>query len=251
MAGLVMLTGSSALAGRAQEVVAATYPDARFVIERSGSRLNNLRQRVARRGVVRAAGQVGFRALHARMTRHAKPRVDAMWEASGLPREPVDPSRVHGVDSLNSDAAHDIIRTLAPDVAIVFSARKLSGATIAACDAPILNLHPGITPAYRGVHTGYWALRRNDAANFGATVHLIDEGLDTGPIVEQVFCRREGSVATYNTVLVLAGLPALFRAVSAAKNGDLKTSPAGPPAPLFFEPTLWSYLVGGVSRGVW
>ena len=51
---------------------------------------------------------------------------------------------------------------------------------------PVLNYHAGITPKYRGMNGGYWALATGDAGNFGATVHLVDAGVDTGGVLHQV-----------------------------------------------------------------
>ena len=44
-----------------------------------------------------------------------------------------------------------------------------------------LNVHPGILPNYRGLDPVKWSIRNLDP--LGATVHLIDEGIDTGPIL--------------------------------------------------------------------
>ncbi len=46
-----------------------------------------------------------------------------------------------------------------------------------------LNLHPAYLPWNRGWHTPSWAII--DGTPFGATLHWIDEGLDTGPIALQ------------------------------------------------------------------
>lgn len=48
----------------------------------------------------------------------------------------------------------------------------------------ILNIHPALLPAYPGID----AIRRAwDAGEtvFGVTVHLVDEGMDTGPVLKQ------------------------------------------------------------------
>ncbi len=47
-----------------------------------------------------------------------------------------------------------------------------------------LNVHSALLPAYRGVHPVSWALV-DGAAETGVTVHGIDAGVDTGPIVAQ------------------------------------------------------------------
>jgi len=45
----------------------------------------------------------------------------------------------------------------------------------------MLNAHPGLLPEYRGLDPVCWALSNHDPQ--GATVHFIDEGIDTGPIL--------------------------------------------------------------------
>ncbi len=53
----------------------------------------------------------------------------------------------------------------------------------------IINVHPALIPAFCG--TGYYGLRVHEAALArgvkitGATVHFVDEGMDTGPIIMQ------------------------------------------------------------------
>jgi len=48
--------------------------------------------------------------------------------------------------------------------------------------ARALNFHPGLLPAYAGLHAHQWAIR-NGEAEFGVTVHMIEAGLDTGDVV--------------------------------------------------------------------
>lgn len=45
----------------------------------------------------------------------------------------------------------------------------------------LLNAHPGYLPDYRGLDPVCWAVSRGDPQ--GATVHFMDEGIDTGPIL--------------------------------------------------------------------
>ena len=46
----------------------------------------------------------------------------------------------------------------------------------------IINLHPSLLPKYPGLNTHIQALENKDTYH-GATVHLVDEGLDTGKII--------------------------------------------------------------------
>jgi len=49
----------------------------------------------------------------------------------------------------------------------------------------VLGGHPGITPAYRGSHSAFWAIYSQKPEDVGCTVFLIDSGVDTGDIVAQ------------------------------------------------------------------
>jgi methionyl-tRNA formyltransferase len=48
----------------------------------------------------------------------------------------------------------------------------------------IINLHPGRLPQYRGVRPVNWALRNREDLH-GVTIHVIDTGVDSGPILAE------------------------------------------------------------------
>ncbi len=52
-------------------------------------------------------------------------------------------------------------------------------------DGRALNMHPGPLPEYAGLHVHQWAIR-NGEARHGATIHVMEAGVDTGPIVDMV-----------------------------------------------------------------
>ncbi len=66
---------------------------------------------------------------------------------------------------------------------------KVPAALIKHYENRIINIHPSLIPAFCG--TGYYGLRVHEAALSrgvkitGATVHFVDEGMDTGPIIMQ------------------------------------------------------------------
>jgi phosphoribosylglycinamide formyltransferase-1 len=62
--------------------------------------------------------------------------------------------------------------------------RLLSVAFVRAFAGRILNVHPALLPAFPGLHAQRQALEHGVKVS-GATVHLVDEGLDSGPIVAQ------------------------------------------------------------------
>ena len=81
--------------------------------------------------------------------------------------------------------ATEAIRSIAPQAAI--AACFLWRLPREACETPplgILNVHPSLLPAGRGPEPVFWTLRRGEPVT-GVTVHRMDAGFDTGPIVAQ------------------------------------------------------------------
>lgn len=62
--------------------------------------------------------------------------------------------------------------------------RRLSGGFIADFPGRILNVHPSLLPAFPGMHAQKQAFDHGVKVS-GATVHLVEEALDAGPIVLQ------------------------------------------------------------------
>ncbi len=62
--------------------------------------------------------------------------------------------------------------------------KLLSPAIIKKFRGRIMNVHPGLLPAFPGLHAQRQAVEYGVRWS-GATVHLVDEGLDTGPIILQ------------------------------------------------------------------
>ena len=62
--------------------------------------------------------------------------------------------------------------------------RILSPAFVRAWQGRLMNIHPSLLPAFPGLHAQRQALHHG-VRIAGATVHFVDEGVDTGPIVLQ------------------------------------------------------------------
>jgi methionyl-tRNA formyltransferase len=67
----------------------------------------------------------------------------------------------------------------------------------------VLNVHPGPLPEYRGCHPVEHAVL-DGAAEFGATLHLCDSGIDTGPVIDEERIHEERiPVTTLDTARTL------------------------------------------------
>lgn len=74
---------------------------------------------------------------------------------------------------------------LNPDlIALSGFMRILSVDIIRAFPKRIINIHPALLPKYPGLHTHERVLQAGDTEH-GTTVHFVDEGVDTGPIIAQ------------------------------------------------------------------
>ena len=62
--------------------------------------------------------------------------------------------------------------------------RLLSGGFVGHFAGRMLNIHPSLLPAFPGLHPHRQALAHGVRVS-GATVHFVDDGVDTGPIVLQ------------------------------------------------------------------
>jgi methionyl-tRNA formyltransferase len=78
------------------------------------------------------------------------------------------------------------MRRLEPGVVLVFGTGLLRQPLIDAFPGRILNIHLGLSPFYRGAGTNFWPLVNREPEYCGATIHFLDAGVDTGPVIAHV-----------------------------------------------------------------
>lgn len=157
------------------------------------------------------------------------------------------------VENINSWATRETLRVENPKAVIVISTRMIDRKTRRSIDVPFINYHSGINPNYRGMFAGYFALANREPENFGATVHLIDDGVDTGDILYQskVQAQPEDNFHTYLWRIAAGSRHIMVKAVQDAINQDLKPKKVNMPSLQYFAPTLGGYLWAGMARKVW
>ena len=167
--------------------------------------------------------------------------------------EPRSDQRIVNLASADSPDLADAIRQMQAEIVLLAGCRMLSKTTLAAIHCPVLNYHAGITPKYRGMNGGYWALATGDAGNFGATVHLVDAGVDTGDVLHQVHGKPQPGDNLTNYALRLAALSRdiCIRGVEDALDGRLAPAKPDMPSKQWYHPTIWFYLWTGLTKGVW
>lgn len=86
----------------------------------------------------------------------------------------------------NDPAVVGAIRAVAPDLLLVFGTGLLQAGLIDAFPGRIFNIHLGLSPYYRGAGTNFWPLVNGEPEYCGATIHYLDAGVDSGPIIAHV-----------------------------------------------------------------
>lgn len=225
------------------------------LLEKSPARVKLARRRARKLGWWTVGGQILFVAAFLPVLRYrARRRVQTIATLHGLDFGPIPDAKP--VDSVNDDAVIEAIRRASPSLVVVHGTRVISDQVLHAIAVPIVNLHAGITPRYRGVHGGYWAFFDNQHHLAGTTVHLVDSGIDTGGILGQATFERLAmdSIATYPYLHLACGLPLLVKTADTALAG--KPLLVVPPIPgaessrLRWHPTAWSYVAARIGRGV-
>jgi hypothetical protein len=110
-----------------------------------------------------------------------------LWTASR--RRPDDSARIcracgwpfEVTASVNDAKAVAAVSCVAPALALAAGAGILRAPLLAIPSLGTLNAHMGLLPAYRGMNVAEWSALNGDPN--GCSVFLVDEGIDTGPIV--------------------------------------------------------------------
>ncbi len=104
--------------------------------------------------------------------------------AAGVPAEALDPAAFPDRAAFDR-ALLERLRAHAPDLVVLAGFMRLLGPeVVAAYRHRMLNVHPTLLPAFPGLHAHRQALAHGVKVS-GCTVHFVDEGVDSGPIVLQ------------------------------------------------------------------
>jgi methionyl-tRNA formyltransferase len=218
----------------------------RIIIEKPADRVKLIQRRIKRLGLVTVIGQLVFQAGYIPLLRSlSKNKVRTILQTLNLDISPLPAEKVINVSSVNGEDFKNLIKDLQTDLIIVNGTRVISAGVLRLIKSPIINVHVGITPLYRGVHGAYWALANKDKNNCGVTIHAIDSGIDTGGILKQ-----ENITPTINDNFITYPYLQFYKAILLIKAvipDCLKKTHKFLPPPegkshLWYHPTIWQYL---------
>lgn len=250
---IVVLTAGGVFAEAMINAVAARFPDVVVVQEDAEAYRQIFRRWLKLRGPFRAAGQIAFGPLQRIMASRARERRREILNRTNLDTTPNPRVTRRHVPHVNDQACREALLELSPKVVLVVGTRMIRKPTLACVPAPFINYHAGINPQYRGQYGGYWAIANGDAGNAGVTVHLIDEGVDTGAslYVARIERTARDNVATDHYLQLEAAVPLVIKALEDALEDRLKPFAPSGPSQQWFHPSVFQYLWTGLRRGVW
>lgn len=112
-------------------------------------------------------------------------RTGGLWHAPEVPADRIDAK----FESLRDPGLWKLVQDEKIDVVVQGGIGILKPDMLTVPAIGFLNIHPGRLPEYRGNACPEWAVHNGDDVHL--TAHLIDEGIDTGPVI----CSRRYGVA--------------------------------------------------------
>lgn len=243
---IVMLAGAKSVTNIIYHSLKNEFNIEKVIIEQPVSKSAFLKRRIKKLGFYKVFAQILFKLIIVPFLRFcSKKNLSALKQQYKFDDSPIDKNKVAIVESANSDETMRILKQTNPDAVVIEGTRIISVRLIDCIPAKFINMHVGITPLYRGVHGGYWALANNDREHCGVTVHLVDAGIDTGNILEQGLIEPtdNDNFVTYGLHQLAVGIPLLKKAIKNVLENriEIKPLPQGK-SKLWTHPTIWEYL---------
>lgn len=191
------------------------------IIENKVSKKTFLTYRYKKLGLVKFIDQLLFLLIVNRVlsffvkSKISKLLLELNLDSSNIPKE-----KITKVSSINSSIITEKINHINPDFIIVSGTRIISKIILNSTNIKFINIHAGITPAFRGVHGAYWALVENSKNLAGVTVHFVDAGVDTGAIISHklIETNSDDNILTYPVKQLSEGLIELNKYLESVEN---------------------------------
>lgn len=213
-----------------------------------------IKGRIRRIGYIKVINQLFFQIFISKFLNFSsRKRKEFLMQKFKLNSTPIPENIRIDVPSVNSTMCIRMVSEIDPDVIIVNGTRIIGKKVLDSTKAIILNTHVGITPQYRGVHGGYWALANDDKENCGVTVHTVDKGVDTGAIVAQAIIspEKKDNFSTYPLYQYDKAIPLLLNTLENIQKDTFNTYVMKDvESKLYYHPTFTGYLYNFLVKGI-
>ena len=128
---------------------------------------------------------------------------------------------------LNSPATLDFLELQGVNALVVYGTNLIREPLLTRWAGRIVNLHLGLSPYYRGTATNFYPLLNEEPEYVGATIHLIDAGIDSGPILKHArpTIAADDGPHTIGCKAILAGIDAMVAVLMDLSRGELRSVP--------------------------
>lgn len=251
---IIMLVGKGISSTFTYNGIKDNFIISHVIIEEKIDRKKFIKRRIKKLGFLKVLGQILFQLTIPKLLEiFSQKRINEIKTNYNLDDTPIPSPIIKEVSSVNSRACIKLLKKEKPDLIIINGTRIISKKVLNCINTTFINTHAGITPKYRGVHGGYWALANQDKKHCGVTVHLVDSGIDTGGILFQqnISPTPKDNFLTYTYLQMGEGINLINQAITDFHNGVLieKNSPTSV-SKLWYHPTLWFYLYKRIIDGV-
>jgi len=158
------------------------------------------------------------------MARYFERVIAAERELFGTPRDVKGAGSVIKVPmgEISGEPLSKFEKVLSCESIILFGCSYIKGDLAEALiDLKAVNIHMGISPFFRGNSCNFWALYDDYPEHVGATVHRLDRGLDSGPILFYAF---PDEIADDPFVYTMSAVKAVFdKLLTVLQNSELNT----------------------------
>ena len=137
----------------------------------------------------------------------------------------------------NNEETVQWIKSISPDILVVFGTRLISEPVLSTARLGALNLHTGLSPYYRGGQCTFWCLYEGDVEHIGVTVHHLSSRIDGGDIVYTAQPELEpgDTVRSIECKLVRLGTERMIQAIEELEAGKAPRIPQREKGKLFLS----------------
>ncbi len=131
---------------------------------------------------------------------------------------------------LNSDHTVAFLEATGVDTVLIYGTNLIRSPLLERFAGRMVNMHLGLSPYYRGTATNFYPLLNEEPEYVGATIHLIDPGIDSGQIIAHArpVIEPDDRPHTIGCKTILAGIDKIVSVLPDWHRGDRKSVPQWP-----------------------
>lgn len=128
---------------------------------------------------------------------------------------------------LNTQETLHLLEAAGVDAVAVFGTNLIKPPLLDRWPGRMVNLHLGLSPYYRGTATNFFPLLNEEPEYVGATIHLLDSGIDAGPILGHArpTITADDMPHTIGCKAIMAGIEKMITVLCKLEQGRLAPVP--------------------------